>query len=88
MQVGFFMPPRNIVALRLFGHTRLVLQRSLPVTKMAPHSSWSARARKQARAIPAQPGVTAGFSSFSVIAVLSVGYRFFECACCCIASDT
>lgn len=51
---GLFASAGNILAPRLFGHTRLAFSAVLPVTKMAPHSSWSARARKQARAIPEQ----------------------------------
>ncbi|WP_352596262.1 helix-turn-helix domain-containing protein [Mesorhizobium sp. M0091] len=47
---GLLCGRRNILALTLFGRTRLVLQRSVPVTKMAPHSSWSARAASEAGA--------------------------------------
>ncbi|ESZ53931.1 hypothetical protein NL532_20660 [Mesorhizobium sp. C120A] len=35
MLAGFFASVGNNLALRLFGHTRLVLQRFLPVTKMS-----------------------------------------------------
>ncbi|ESZ56844.1 hypothetical protein X727_32800 [Mesorhizobium sp. L103C119B0] len=78
MLAGFFASVGNILTLRLFGHTRLVLQRFLPVTKMSsPLVMVGPRSlEKQAR------------GSFAVIAVLSVRNRFFECACCCIASDT